>query len=189
MIKQTQRDIEMIYTLDLLKVMTSKQLQRLFFYGNQGHQSRRCKQLVDHKKIKCSSLGNWQQNIYYLKRKPKQQLKSMLLLSEFYVRMIEAGYEILFFKREYVIPDTNIRADGFMVAKKDSDIFEFIIEIDLTHFDGYKYEAEMIKGTIFNPIVSISPYKRRYCKELTVYYINKDFININKFFKKIEEIC
>ena len=43
MIKLQKRDVEIIETLKNLKVMTSSQIQRLFFNNCQQAQSRRCK--------------------------------------------------------------------------------------------------------------------------------------------------
>lgn len=176
MISTTKRDLEIIETLEILKVMTSSQLQRLFFNGNQSHQSRRCKQLVNHKKLKVYRNSVYEENVYYLKRKPRQQEKSMLLLSEFYVKLSTAGVNIIDFKREYTLG--KIRADGYMVIEIGGFHYDFLIEIDLTHCDGFKYLK--VKEPL-PPIISISPFKRKYPQDLEVYHISKDFKNFADF--------
>lgn len=181
MISTTNRDLQIIKTLEMLKIMTSSQLQRLFFNGNQSHQSRRCRQLVNHKKIKVYRNSVYEENIYYLKRKPRQQEKSMLLLSEFYVNLITNGVNVTEFKREYTLE--KIRADGFMSIRRKGFDYDFLIEVDLTHFDGFKYLK--VKNPL-PPIISISPYKRPYPKELEVYHIKKDFSNFKDFLSLLE---
>lgn len=176
MISTTERDLQIIKTLEILKVMTSSQLQRLFFNGNQSHQSRRCRQLVNHKKIKAYRKSVYDENVYYLKRKPRQQEKSMLLLSELYVNLVTNHVNILEFKREYTLE--KVRADGFMTIEKDGFKYDFLIEIDLTHFDGFKYLK--VKNPL-PPIISVSPFKRKYPQELEVYHIKKDFSNFDDF--------
>lgn len=177
MIRLQKRDMELIETLNTLKVLTSSQIQRLFFDNLQPAQSRRCKQLVNHKHIKCCNQGVWQENLYYIKKKPTQQLKSMLLLSEFYVLLKENNVNINYFQREYIIPHTNIRCDAYMIFERDDFEYEIIIEVDLTHWDGWKYEKELMKGTKFPPLIYISPCKRKYNENLEAYYIKKDFSN------------
>lgn len=177
MIRLQNRDVELIETLKVLKVLTSSQIQRLFFNDLQPAQSRRCKQLVNHKYIKCYNQGVWQENLYYIKKKPTQQLKSMLLLSEFYVLLKENNVKINYFKREYVIPNTNIRCDGYLIFERDGFEYEMIIEVDLTHWDGWKYEKELLKNTIFPPLIYISPCKRKYSEKLEKYHLKTNFKN------------
>lgn len=176
MIKTTKRDIEIIKLLDKLKILSSSQLQRLFFNGHSSHQSRRCRQLVNHKKIKVYRNSVYEENIYYLKRRPRQQEKSMLLLSEFYTQLITSGIKVVNIEREHTIE--KVRADGFITIEKDGFYFDYLIEVDLTHWNGIKY---LKVEQPLPPIISISPYKRKYPKELEVYYISKDFSNINDF--------
>ena len=173
MIKTTKRDLEIIALLNKLKVLSSTQLQRLFFNGHSSHQSRRCKQLVNHKKIKVYRKSVYEENIYYLKSKPRQQEKSMLLLSEFYTQLIVNEINVVDIKREYTIE--KIRADAFITIEKDGFYFDYLIEVDLTHWNGLKY---LKVEQPLPPIISISPYKRSYPKELEVYYVNKDFSNL-----------
>lgn len=176
MLKTTKRDLEIIALLEKLKVLSSGQLQRLFFNGHSSHQSRRCKQLVNHKKIKVYRKSVYDENVYYLKKRPRQQEKSMLLLSEFYTQLIVNGINVVDIKREYVIE--SIRADAKLTIERDGFYYDFLVEVDLTHWNGIKYLR--IEQPL-PPIVSISPFKRSYPSDLEVYFVNKDFSNINAF--------
>lgn len=176
MIKTTQRDIEIIELLEKLKILSSTQLQRIFFNGHSSHQSRRCKQLVNHKKLKVYRKSVYDENIYYLKSRPRQQEKSMLLLSEFYTQLVDKEINVVDIKREHTIE--KIRADGIITIEKDGFYFDYLIEVDLTHWNGLKYLT--VKEPL-PPIISISPFKRKYPKELEVYYVDKDFTNIDDF--------
>lgn len=181
MISTTKRDLEIIQTLQILKVMSSSQIQRLFFNGNQSHQSRRCHQLVNHKKIKVYRNSVYEENVYYIKRRPRQQEKSMLLLSELYVKLKTSGINIIDFQREYTLE--KVRADGFMTIEKNGFKYDFLIEIDLTHCDGFKYRKV---NSMLPPIISVSPYKRKYPQELEVYHISKTFSNFKDFLSVID---
>lgn len=185
MINLTKRDLDIIETLKKVRVLTSSQMQRIFFNDSQTYQSKRCKKLVNHKKIKVSSLGVWQENIYYLKSKPRQQIKSIILLSEFYTQIINNGFDIKEFKREYYIPEVNIRADGYMICTKNGVEYEFLIEVDLTHSNPYKYKIALENGYLFPELVVISPCRRKYDNRLIIHNINHDFSNMKNFINKL----
>ena len=177
MIVLTARDNQIIDTLKILKIMTSSQIQRLFFTTQPGC-SRRLKQLVNHKKIKVHK-ENFQENIYYHSKLIRQQRKSCLMLSEFYVQCIVNDIKIIEFKREYYIPNTKIRTDGIMKIMINDQIYEYWIEVDLTRFDSWKYEKEL-KNIKMCPIISISPFKRQYSDLLEVYHVKHDFADFDK---------
>lgn len=184
MIKLQQRDLEIVETLERLKVVSSSQIQRLFFNGCQQSQSRRCKKLVNHKVIKTFSPGVWQENVYYIKRRPTQQLKSMLLVSELYVQLVEYGVHVLDFTREYCIPDTDIRCDARFLFEREGFNYEVLVEVDLTHCNTWKYEKYLRNNFIFPPLITISPYKRAYPQELEHYHVKVDMSN----FKNIVDL-
>lgn len=176
MIVLTERDIKIIDTLKKLKIMTTSQIQRLFFTTQPGC-ARRLKQLVNHKKIKVHK-ENFHENIYYYGKLIRQQRKSCLLLSEFYTQCIINDIDIIEFKREYWIPDTKIRTDAMMKIRIGDHIYEYWIEVDLTRYDSWKYELELSKRKLC-PIISISPFKRQYSDRLETYHIKQDFTNFN----------
>lgn len=184
----TDKDYEILETLKMLKIMTSTQIQQLFFAHRSG-QCRRCRQLVDNKKIKC-----FRENIpgaevkYYYKRKPTQQVKSMLTVSEFYVRMKLTGIKIISFQREYsvrVSENFTVRPDARMIVEHEGVEYEFFVEVDNRKtFSSDKYYKGMKLGYIPPPIISISDLPRKIYGSLEVIKMNMSF---DKFDNFIEE--
>lgn len=184
----TKKDQEIINTVKNLKVMTSTQIERLFFYHKQN-QNRRCKQLVNHKKLKCFRNGFGEEMIYYYKKKPTQQLKSMLIVSQFYVNLIELGnklgYTVKQFTREYPVVVSSgftIRPDAYFIVVKNSIEYEYFLEIDNTHeFDGMKYYKAKKLGYITPTVISVSNKKR-------VTYYEMDLLKLKLDLSDFEDI-
>lgn len=189
MIVLSKKDIELIETVEILKVMTSSQIQRLFFY-HKPNQCRRCKQLVNHKKLKCFKQGLGQENIYYYKRKPVRQLKSMLAVSELYVQLVELGKELNFevktFSREYTvqIDETfQIRPDAYFILTKNDKEYDFFVEVDNTkEFSSDKYYRMIKMGKYPPPILSISNRKRIIYDGMDVIKIKLDLSDFKEIF-------
>lgn len=186
----TDRDREIVETLKMLKVMTSTQIERLFF-TSKAAQCRRCNRLVEQKKIKKYKINNnpLAQARFYYKRKPLQQEKSMLTISEFYVRLKTIpNMEVLEFQREYsveVYKGFTIRPDAKAVVKYMDQEYEFFIEVDNTkRLSVDKYYKAMKNGYYTPTIVSISDYTIKKYNCLDIIHIDMEF---NKFDKFIEE--
>lgn len=185
----TKKDEEIINTVKNLKVIKSSQLQRLFF-SHQQSQSRRCKQLVNHKKIKCYKEGYGSEMIYYCKRRPTQQVKSMLTVSEFYVNLMEIRLQLNFnvvqFTREYsveVSKDFTIRPDAYFVLEKDGIEFEYFLEVDRAkEFSADKYFKAMKLGYTPPPIISVSNRKRKIYDGMYVIKMKLDLSDFEKVF-------
>lgn len=177
------KDQELLDTLDILKVMTSSQIERLFFKYKES-QCRRCKQLVNNKKMKCYREGFGKPMIYYRKRKPTQQIKSMLIVSEVYVMLHELGYNVKDFQREYSVPITDnftIRPDGHFLIAKDGIEYEFFIEVDnCKKFSSEKYYRAMKEGYYAPPILSISNRPRQIYEGMEVLKIRLDLSNFKE---------
>jgi hypothetical protein len=184
--------MELIETVKKLKVITSSQIQRLF-YSHKESQCRRCKQLVNNKKIKCYREGFGSEMIYYYKRKPTQQIKSMLTISEMYVQIYELskelGFDILDFQREYSIeiePNFTIRPDAYLLISKDGIESEFFIEVDNTKdFSSDKYFKAMKLGYFPPPIISVSNRKRIIYEGMDVIKIKFDLSNFKSIFPSL----
>lgn len=179
----SKKDIEMIETIKLLKVMTSSQIQRLFF-NHKSNQCRRCRQLVDAKKLKSFREGFGKPTIYYYKRKPTQQLTSMLIISEVYLLLHEMGYNIKEFQREYVVEVTDkftIRPDAYFIVVKDEIEFEFFVELDRTkELSSDKYYKAMKLGYYSPPIISISNRRRQIYDGMDVLKVKLDLSNFRE---------
>lgn len=191
-ISLTKKDLEIIKTIEKLKVMSSSQIERLFYY-HKSNQCRRCKQLVNHKKIKSFRQGFGKEIIYYYKRKPTQQLKSMLLISELYVQLNELSkelnFELIDFTREYKVTiseNFSIRPDAYFIIKKNNIEYDYFVELDNTKdFSSDKYYKAMKEGFYPPPILSISNRKRIIYEGMDVVKIKLDLSDFKYIFTSL----
>ena len=165
MVVLTQRDHEIIQAVTTLKALTSTQIERLF-YSSQQAQSKRCKELVNHKKLKRFRINNWTPYIYYIGKKPAQ-IQSILAISEFYTLCIENNLNVTYVEREkrYEFDEGKfvIVPDALIVIECDGVEYEFFIEVDNTKelSTSKYYRAYMEYGFLPPPVISISDRKRR----------------------------
>lgn len=156
--------MEIIETIEVLRVLDATQIERLFFSKRQS-QTRRCTQLVNHKKLKRFRLDNWSPYIYYLGKKPSY-VKSMLAISEFYTKCVLAGLNVVEIQREKVYDLGNkviIIPDAVITLEKEGVEYEFFVEVDNTKelSTNKYYRAYKECGFLPPPIISISSRKRR----------------------------
>ena len=187
MIQITDKDIKIINTVDTLRALTSTQIERLF-YSSQQAQSHRCKQLVDHRKLKRFRENNWTPYIYYLGRRPAQ-LKSILAISEFYTLCMVNNLNVNYIEREKHISFNNdefiIVPDAVITIESDGVEYEFFIEVDNTKelSTNKYYRAFKEYGFIPPPIVSISNRRRRNVfSELEVIKLKMDLSDFSNIF-------
>ena len=187
MIQITDKDIKIINTVDTLRALTSTQIERLF-YSSQQAQSHRCKQLVDHRKLKRFRENNWTPYIYYLGRRPAQ-LKSILAISEFYTLCMVNNLNVTYIEREKHISFNNdefiIVPDAVITIESDGVEYEFFIEVDNTKelSTNKYYRAFKEYGFIPPPIVSISNRRRRNVfSELEVIKLKMDLSDFSNIF-------
>ena len=187
MIQITDKDMKIINTVDTLRALTSTQIERLF-YSSQQAQSHRCKQLVDHRKLKRFRENNWTPYIYYLGRRPAQ-LKSILAISEFYTLCMVNNLNVTYIEREKRISFNNdefiIVPDADITIESDGVEYEFFIEVDNTKelSTNKYYRAFKEYGFIPPPIVSISNRRRRNVfSELEVIKLKMDLSDFSNIF-------
>lgn len=187
MIQITDKDMKIINTVDTLRALTSTQIERLF-YSSQQAQSHRCKQLVDHRKLKRFRENNWTPYIYYLGRRPAQ-LKSILAISEFYTLCMVNNLNVTYIEREKHISFNNdefiIVPDAVITIESDGVEYEFFIEVDNTKelSTNKYYRAFKEYGFIPPPIVSISNRRRRNVfSELEVIKLKMDLSDFSNIF-------
>ena len=187
MIIMTQRDYELIQTVDTLRLMSATQIERLF-YSSQQAQSYRCKKLVDHKKLKRFRKDNWSPYLYYLGKKPKQ-VQSILAISEFYTRCITSNLNVTYIEREkrFVLEEGKFTLipDATITIEKDGVEYEFFIEVDNTKelTTAKYYRAFKEYGFLPPPIISISNRRRRdIFKELEVIKLKFTLEDFDKVF-------
>jgi hypothetical protein len=179
--------MKIINTVDTLRALTSTQIERLF-YSSQQAQSHRCKQLVDHRKLKRFRENNWTPYIYYLGRRPAQ-LKSILAISEFYTLCMVNNLNVTYIEREKRISFNNdefiIVPDAVITIESDGVEYEFFIEVDNTKelSTNKYYRAFKEYGFIPPPIVSISNRRRRNVfSELEVIKLKMDLSDFSNIF-------
>ena len=179
--------MKIINTVDTLRALTSTQIERLF-YSSQQAQSHRCKQLVDHRKLKRFRENNWTPYIYCLGRRPAQ-LKSILAISEFYTLCMVNNLNVTYIEREKRISFNNdefiIVPDAVITIESDGVEYEFFIEVDNTKelSTNKYYRAFKEYGFIPPPIVSISNRRRRNVfSELEVIKLKMDLSDFSNIF-------
>lgn len=187
MIIMTQRDYDIIQTVDTLRLLSATQIEKLF-YSSQQAQSSRCKKLVDHKKLKRFRKDNWSPYLYYLGKKPKQ-VQSILAISEFYTKCITNGFNVIYIEREkpFVFGEGKFTLipDAVITIEKDNVEYEFFIEVDNTKelTTAKYYRAFKEYGFLPPPIISISNRRRRdIFKELEVIKLKLDLEDFERVF-------
>ena len=187
MVVLTQRDNEIIQAVTTLKALTSTQIERLF-YSSQQAQSKRCKQLVNHKKLKRFRVNNWTPYIYYIGKKPSQ-LQSILAISEFYTLCVVNGLNVTYIEREkrYEFNDGEfvIVPDALIIIEYCGVEYEFFIEVDNTKelSTSKYYRAYMEYGFLPPPVISISDRKRRNIFDgLEIIKLKLNLSNFNEIF-------
>lgn len=187
MIVMTQRDYDIIKTVDTLRILSATQIERLF-YSSQQAQALRCKKLVDHKKLKRIRKDNWSPYLYYLGKKPKQ-IQSILATSEFYTRCITSGLNVTYIEREkpFILGDGKFTLipDAVITIEKDGVEYEFFIEVDNTKelSTAKYYKAYKEYGFLPPPVISISDRRRRdIFKELEVIKLRLNLADFEKVF-------
>lgn len=187
MIVMTQRDYDIIQTVDTLRILSATQIERLF-YSSQQAQALRCKKLVNHKKLKRFRKDNWSPYLYYLGKKPKQ-IQSILATSEFYTRCITSGLNVTYIEREkpFVLGDGRFTLipDAVITIEKDGVEYDFFIEVDNTKelSTAKYYKAYKEYGFLPPPVISISDRRRRdIFKELEVIKLRLNLDDFEKTF-------
>ena len=187
MIVMTQRDYDIIKTVDTLRILSATQIERLF-YSSQQAQALRCKKLVDHKKLKRIRKDNWSPYLYYLGKKPKQ-IQSILATSEFYTRCITSGLNVTYIEREkpFILGNGKFTLipDAVITIEKDGVEYEFFIEVDNTKelSTAKYYKAYKDYGFLPPPVISISDRRRRdIFKELEVIKLRLNLADFEKVF-------
>lgn len=130
----TERDSLVLEFINKYKLCTSEHVYNLYF--NQVHPtvcSRRLKYLAEYGYIdRFKFEGN--NYIYYVGKKPYTRLiRHDLLITDFVVKLLQEGYEILEFKKSFVLGD--IIADAFLTVKRSNKIRNILLEVQLSEHD------------------------------------------------------
>ena len=198
-----KRDLEVINFINMIGICESSHVKDIYF--PEVHKNicmRRLKKLADNEYINRVKMeGNI--FVYYSEKKPsKRLLEHDMRITDFVVKMITEGYEILEFNRNLVVgskPGTSnvvtngsIMPDAYIKYKcKDGVVRHLVLEIQLSNtvsscISKYKNFKNIIldsdlKWNSIPRIICITDMKDRIeLKGLKVLYDTTDMLNINE---------
>lgn len=175
----TERNQRVLDFIDKFNCATSSQILRLF-YPSQTIANRNLTKMFKSKEIKRERNNINLQYMYYARK--NNQFTHSLILTEFYCRLIEEGFEIDEFLPEYAIG--NVRADAYIKCGYGDYTHYFFVEVHRSNnpFDWQKYLGIVNQYRVFPKIVVITD------KQLNIPPTNLKFIQIKTDCKDINAI-
>ena len=131
MIKIGRRDEEIKQFLEEVGVADTNTLANIYFNGGIRQTQKRTKQLVENGFIKVFRPSIFEQNIFYVKIKPRNW-KHKIVFSQLIGELYKLNVEILKYKTPYKINDCI--ADGIVVIRIDDEIRIYYVEIERTKY-------------------------------------------------------
>jgi DNA-binding Lrp family transcriptional regulator len=152
----TKRDQEVLDFIDKFNVAYSSQIQRLF-YPSQCVANRRLKEMVELKQVKRERANINYQYVYYAKK--NNLFAHNLIVTEFYCRLIEEGFEIDEFLPAHMIH--GIIPDAYVKAGYGDYTHHFFVEVHRSNnpFDWQKYLGIVNQFKVFPKIIVITDKK------------------------------
>lgn len=152
-----ERDQRVLDFIDKFNCASTKQIQRLKFYPSVTVTNRRLTELTNLKMLKRERANINYQYVYYARK--NNQFAHSLIVTEFYCRLLEEGFEIDEFQPEYVIG--NIRADAFVKAGYGDYTHYYFVEVHRSNnpFDWQKYLTIVNQFRVFPKIIVITDKK------------------------------
>ena len=172
-----ERDLKVLEFLTMCRICTRKQVQELLFQNiHENIPLRRLKKLVDEGYIKRKMFnveGTKNMYVYFLDKQPKKKLITHdLYVTDFLVKLIKNGYEILEFKKSPKIG--NIIPDAYLKIRKNKRIKRILLEVQISPNDCLSKYKEIKEIIIENTDWPVMP---------TLYVINNQGLN-----KKLKDI-
>lgn len=135
------RDLKILEFLNKVRVATREQVQGLIFENvHQNVSMRRLKYLVDNDYLKRSYFnldGHKNVYVYYMDRKPSKRLiKHDLIITDFAIRLMKEGYNIIEFEKSIVIGP--VIPDAYIKIEKDNKYKSLLLEVQLSKHDCLK---------------------------------------------------
>ena len=170
----------MIQFLTMCRICTRKQVQELLFPNvHENIPLRRLKKLNDEGYIKRKMFnveGTKNMYVYFLDKQPKKKLITHdLYITDFLVKLINNGCEILEFKKSPKIG--NIIPDAYIKIKKENKVKRILLEVQISPNDCLTKYKEIKDIIIENTKWPVMP---------TLYIINNQ--GLNKKLKNIKVI-
>lgn len=175
-----ERDLKILSFLTMCRICTRKQVQELLFPDvHENIPLRRLKKLSDEGYINRKMFnveGTKNMYVYYLDKQPKKKLITHdLYITDFLIKLIKNGYEILEFKKSPKIG--NIIPDAYLKIRKNKRIKRILLEVQISPNDCLSKYKEIKDIIIENTDWPVMP---------TLYVINNQ--NLNKRMKDIKVI-
>lgn len=130
----TDRDSQVVDFISKYKLCTSNHIYKIYFSQvDQTVCKRRLKYLAEYGYIQREKY-NGNNYIYYSDNKVATRLVAHdLLITDFVVRLIEEGYEILEFKKSFNFGD--VIPDAYIQISKDNKVKNILLEVQLSKHD------------------------------------------------------
>lgn len=187
------RDTLILDFISTFELCTKEHIQKLFFKDTTRNVSaRRLKKLTDDYELLNRIKIGGNRFVYYAEKKPsKRLLDHDLLLTDLVVEMILNGFEILEFKKSFIVG--NVISDAYILYKnKNGDIKNMVVEVQLSNsikscvlkYENYKEKLidNKIKiGTVPRLLVITDLSNKVTVEGMKVKYLNTKF-------EKLEEI-
>ncbi|MFR2389826.1 hypothetical protein [Intestinibacter bartlettii] len=175
-----ERDLKILEFMTVCRVCTRRQVQELLFPNvHENIPLRRLKKLSDEGYINREMFnieGTKNMYVYYLDKRPKKRLIAHdLYITDFLVKLIQNGYEILEFKKSPKIG--NIIPDAYLKIRKNKRIKRILLEVQISPNDCLSKYKEIKDIIIENTEWPVMP---------TLYVINNQ--GLDKRMKDIKVI-
>ena len=175
-----ERDLKILEFMTVCRVCTRRQVQELLFPNvHENIPLRRLKKLSDEGYINREMLnieGTKNMYVYYLDKRPKKRLIAHdLYITDFLVKLIKNGYEILEFKKSQ--PIGNIIPDAYVKIKKENKVKRILLEVQISPNDCLKKYKEIKDIILENTDWPVMP---------ILYVVNNQ--NLDKKLKNIKVI-
>ena len=175
-----ERDLKILEFMTVCRVCTRRQVQELLFPNvHENIPLRRLKKLSDEGYINREMFnieGTKNMYVYYLDKRPKKRLIAHdLYITDFLVKLIKNGYEILEFKKSPKIG--NIIPDAYLKIRKNKRIKRILLEVQISPNDCLSKYKEIKDIIIENTEWPVMP---------TLYVINNQ--GLDKRMKDIKVI-
>lgn len=130
----TERDSQVVEFINKYKLCTSNHVYKVYFSQvDQTVCKRRLKYLADYGYIQREKF-NGNNYIYYSDKKVAHRLIAHdLLITDFVVKLLEEGYEILEFKKSFTLGE--IISDAYLKVSKDNKVKNILLEVQLSNHD------------------------------------------------------
>lgn len=184
------RDYNILNFISVYELCTNKHLEKIFFKGTTRNVApRRLKTLTEKYELLNRAKIDGNMFIYYKDKKPSKRLLAHdLQITNLVVEMILNDFEILEFKKSFVVG--NVISDCYIRYKnKNGDTKHFVLEVQLSNtiadcvnkYKGYRdklIDNKVRIGTVPSLLVLTNLPNKVYLKDMKVKYLNLDFKDI-----------